>query len=156
MPNSFNENQPYDPSLTPSPAAEPFSWASLIATVVIFLLILTVALWLLKKLNRYTVRSIQSPWVRVLDRQVLNGQQTLYLVEIAGKIQILGATDHHLTKVAEINDPAIVAEILEEIASRPEEKMDRFLMGIWKRLKRRKSKDSFSLELERLIEEDKK
>lgn len=156
MPNSFNENQPYDPNLTAPPAAEPFSWAGLIATVIIFLLILTVSLWLIKRLNRYSVRNMQSPWVRVLDRQVLNGQQTLYLVEIAGRIQILGGTDHHITKVAEINDPEIAAEILEEIANRPEERMDRLLSGIGKRLRRKKRNDSFSLELERLIEEGKK
>jgi flagellar protein FliO/FliZ len=96
---------------------------------------------------------MQSPWVRVLDRQVLGGQQVLYLVEIAGKIQILGGTDHHLTKIAEINDPEIVADILEEIASRPEEKMDKFMTGIGKKLRSKKRKSGFSAELERLLEE---
>jgi len=155
IPNSI-ENQPYNPSVTAPPAAEPFSWAGLIGTIFVFLLILIVSLWLIKKLNRYSVRNMQSPWVRVLDQQVLNGQQVLYLVEIAGHIQVLGGTGHHITKVSEINDPEVVAEILEEIANRPEEKMDKFLTGIWKKLKRKPKNEAFSAELERLLEEVKR
>jgi len=80
----------------------------------------------------------------------------LYLIEIAGQIQVLGGTDHHITKVSEIDDPEVVAEILEEIANRPEQKMDRFMTGIWKNLKRKPRKDYFSVELERLLEEEKR
>lgn len=153
MVNSI-EDQTYNVS-APSPAvgAEAFSWTGLIGTILIFLVILFVALWMIKRLNRYTVRNMQSPWIRVLDRQILNGQQALYLVEIAGKIQILGGTDHHLTKIEEINDPDLAAEILEEIASRPEEKMDKVMTGIWKRFRRNKKKDNFSAELDRLLKE---
>lgn len=153
MPNSF-ENQPYNPPVpTPAAASDPFSWWGLLGTIFVFLVILVVALWMIRKLNRFAVRNMESPWVRVLDRQILGGQQVLYLVEIAGKIQVLGVTDHHITKVAEINDPEVVADILEEIANRPEEKMDRFVNEIWRRLRSRKKKDVFSSELERLLEE---
>lgn len=155
MPNTI-ESQPYIPSETAPTAIEPFSWGGMIGTIIVFLIILLVSLWMIKKLNRFSVRNMQSPWVRVLDRQVLNGQQVLYLVEIAGKIQVLGGTDHHITKVGEINNPEVAAEILEEIAGRPEEKMDRFMTGIWKKLKRKKRTDDFSLELDRLIEEGKR
>lgn len=155
--NDNFENQPYDPAITaPAATLEPFSWTGLIGTIIVFLIILFLALWLIKRLNRYAVRNISSPWARVLDRQVLSGNQALYLVEIAGKIQILGVTEHHITKIEEINDPDIAAEILEEIAHKPEEKMDRFMSGIFKKIKSRKSKDSFSTELERLLEEAKK
>lgn len=147
---------PYNPDLTAPAATEPLSYTGLVGTIIIFLIILMVSLWMIKKLNRFSVRSMQSPWVRVLDRQILNGQQALYLVEIAGKIQILGGTDHHITKVAEINDPDIAAEILEEIANRPEEKMDRFMTGIWKIFRRKNRRDTFSIELDRMIEEGKK
>ncbi|NLM20970.1 MAG: flagellar biosynthetic protein FliO [Peptococcaceae bacterium] len=149
------ENQPYNLGgsgavVTPEATT---SWTGLIGTIVVFLIILVVALWLIKRVNRFAVRNIDSPWVRVLDRQVLHGQQTLYLVEIAGKIQVLGGTDHHITKVAEINDPEIVAEILEEIAREPQEKMDRLMNVIWRKVRKRKRKDSFATELDRLLEE---
>ena len=152
MPNGI-ENQPYNPNIPALAVTEPFSWAGLIGTIFVFLIILIVSLWMIKRLIRFSFRNMQSPWVRVLDRQVLGGQQVLYLVEIAGKIQILGGTDHHLTKIAEINDPEIVADILEEIASRPEEKMDKFMTGIGKKLRSKKRKSGFSAELERLLEE---
>jgi len=156
MSNGFDPNQPYNPGVAAPAAAEPFSWAGLIGTIVVFLIILLAALWMIKKLNRYSVRNIQSPWVRVLDRQALSPQQSLYLVEIAGKIQVLGGTDHHITKVAEINDPEIAAEILEEIALRPQESKDRFMNGIWKKFRPKNKKKDFSAELERLLKEVKR
>lgn len=151
------ENQPYNPEISaPVAAAEPFSWAGLIVIVITFLLILFAAFWLIKKLNRYSLRTLESPWARVIDRQVLSGQQSLYLVEIAGKLQILGVSDHHIIKVAEINDPDVAAEILEEIATRPEEKADRFFETIRKTMRKRKHKDAFSTELKRSLEEVKR
>ncbi|AHF10610.1 MULTISPECIES: flagellar biosynthetic protein FliO [Dehalobacter] len=134
---------------------EAFSWPGLIGMIVVFLIILVVALWLIKRLNRFSMRSIQSPWVRVLDRQVLNGQQALYLVEIAGKIQVLGGTDHHITKVAEIDDLDVAAEILDEIARQPQEKMDEWMSVIWKKLKKKQKNEPFSAELERFLKEEK-
>lgn len=159
MPESLNdlkslENQPYNPSVSaPAGTAYDFSWWGLLGMVILFLIILLVALFMIRKLNRYTVRDLQSPWLRVLDRQILNGQQMLYLVEIAGRIQVIAGTDHHLTKVAEIDDAEIAAEILEEIANRPEERMDKFLNGISRKIRGRKRRDPFSSELERLLEE---
>ncbi|NLO97196.1 MAG: flagellar biosynthesis protein FliO [Peptococcaceae bacterium] len=156
MPGSI-ENQPYNlggPTAVSSPEAT-ISWGGLIGTIVVFLIILIVALWMIRRVNRFSIRNIDSPWVRVLDRQMLNNQQTLYLVEIAGKIQVLAGTDHHITKVTEINDPEIVAEILEEIAREPQEKLDKVFGGIWRNIKKKKTNDSFSTELERWLEEAK-
>lgn len=151
------ESQPYNPSI-PTAAATPesISWAGLIGTIVVFIIILCVALWMIKKLNRYSVRNIQTSWVRVLDRQVLSGQQTLYLVEIAGKIQVLGGTDHHISKVADIDDVEVAAEILDEIARQPQEKMDKLMSGVRKRFRSKRKTNTFSAELERYFEEDKK
>ena len=156
MPNNIDsiENQPYNPEIVSHAATEPFSWAGLIGTVLVFLIILVAALWLIRRVNRYTVRNMQSPWARVLDRQPLGTQQSLYLVEIAGKIKVLGVTDHQINVLTEISEPEIVAEILEEIATRPEDKFDNFLNGFWQKVKKKKRKDDFSTELERLLKED--
>jgi len=88
---------------------------------------------------------------------MLGGQQSLYLVEIAGQLQVLGGSDHHLLKISEINDPAVAAEILEEIATRPIERIDgwtKSLQKLWPG--RSRKKDTFSAELERLLDEVKK
>src|SRR5690349_8138503 len=104
MPNI--EDQPFPQGGTvPASVASPFSWWGLLGTLLVFLLILLVTLWIIRRFNRANARSMNAPWARVLDRQVLGGQQTLYLVEIAGQLQVLGGTDHHVVKLSEINDP---------------------------------------------------
>lgn len=151
----FNEDQ-----LLPSTETAPvvtqsvFSWWGLLGTLLVFLIILFVSLWILRRLNKANMRSMSAPWARVLDRQMLSGQQSLYLVEIAGQLQVLGGSDHHLVKISEINDPHVAAEILEEIATRPTERVEGWLQtvqGLWRR--RSRPKETFSDELERLLEE---
>ncbi|HHT62345.1 MAG: FliO/MopB family protein [Bacillota bacterium] len=148
------ENQPYQPSVpVPAAAGEPFSWGGLIGAVLVFLIILVAALWMIKRLNNISYRNMEVPWARVLDRQVLNNHQALYLVEIAGKLQVLGGTDHHLTKIEEINDPELVAEIFEEIAKRPQGNVNHLIERMGKRLGGRKKNKEFSSQLEHWLEE---
>lgn len=152
------EDQAFPPSGAAPVVTEPvFSWLGLMGTLLVFLLILLVSLWIIRRLNRANVRSMSAPWARVLDRQMLGGQQSLYLVEIAGQLQVLGGSDHHLLKISEINDPEVAAEILEEIATRPVERVDgwtRSLQKLWPG--RSRKQDTFSAELERLLDEVKK
>lgn len=149
------EDTPWTPSETTVTAGSSFSWWGLFTTLLVFLVILLIALWLIRRLNQSAVRGVSAPWVRVLDRQVLGGQQSLYLVEVAGKLQVLGGSDHHLIKISEIEDPEIAAEILEEIASRPVEKVEGVLTGIARRFSgnRRKTKDDFTVEFQKFFEE---
>lgn len=112
---------------------------------------------MIRRLNQAALQRMNVSWARVLDRQVLSGQQSLYLVEVAGELQVLGGTDHHLIKISEINDPAVAAEILEEIAARPTERVGGWLerlANLWARPSRQK--DPFSVELGRLFEEEDK
>lgn len=151
----FNEDNPLPLSGAASVVAQPvFSWWGLLGTLLVFLVILLVSLWMIRRLNRANVRKMNAPWARVLDRQRLGGQQSLYLVEIAGQLQVLGGSDHHLLKISEINDPEVAAEILEEIATRPIERVDgwtKSLQNLWPR--RSRKKDAFATELERLLDE---
>lgn len=156
-PGGFDQNQLYTPSEAATAAAySTNSWWGLMGTILVFLLILIAALWIIRRMNRSTVRGMNAPWARVLDRQILSGQQSLYLVEIAGKLQVLGGSDHHLVKIDEINDPELAAEILDEITNRPIEPVEGFITRIAKHTfqgKRRKTKDPFSEELRHLLEE---
>ena len=149
------EGQPFPSSGTPSavPQSVVSGWG-LLGTLLVFLVILLVSLWIIRRLNRANLRSMNTPWARVLDRQMLGGQQSLYLVEIAGQLQVLGGSDHHLVKISEINDPNVAAEILEELATRPVERVEGWAKSLhkhWRKTTRKK--EIFSHELERLLEE---
>jgi len=149
------ENQAFPASgATPAGTATVFPWMGLMGTVLVFLLILVVSLWVIRRLNHANGRNINARWARVLDRQILGGQQSLYLVEIAGQLQVLGGSDHHLLKISEINDPDVAAEILEEIATRPIETIDGWAKSLQKLWPGRfRKKEAFSVELERLLDE---
>ncbi len=143
------------PSLAGPSEGSSFSWGGLVGTLIVFLLILFVVLWIIRRLNTSTIRGMNAPWVRVLDRQVLGGQQVLYLVEIAGRLQVLGGSDHHLVKISEIDDPEVAAELLDEITNRSTDKMEGFIARFFQKLfqQKRKGQDAFSTELERLLTE---
>ncbi|AHF07779.1 FliO/MopB family protein [Desulfitobacterium metallireducens] len=150
------ESQPWVPSETVTPQATSSSWWGIVITVLIFLIILFVALRMIRRLNNSAMRGMNAPWARVLDRQILFGQQSLYLVEIAGKLQVLGGTDHHIEKLTEIDDPELATEILDELANRPVERAEGEISKLMQKLfsgKKRTEKDSFSKELERLMKE---
>lgn len=146
------EDQPFVAAAAGSAANTSFSWGGLIGTLVIFFLILLVALWMIRRLNRAAMRGMNAPWARVLDRQLLGGQQALYLVEVAGKLQVLAGSDHNVTKLMDIEDPELAAEILDEIAHRPAERMEGILsiFGRWQRPSKRKR---FAKELAGYLEE---
>ncbi len=164
MPNI--EGQPYGLGLSNSGAASvtSFSWGGLLGTLVVVILILIITLWIIKRLNTSAARGLNSPWVRVLDRQVLGGRQVLYLVEIAGRLQVLCGSDYHLLKISEIDNPDVAAEILEEITSSSLPQMEGGLVRLMgkpyqkkqKYRRKRKGHEAFAIELERLLREAEK
>lgn len=147
------EDQLWEPGTAETVASAGFSWWGLMGTIVVFIAILVVVLFIIRRLNGSTMRGMNAPWARVLDRQVLGAQQSLYLVEIAGKLQVLAATDHHVTVIQEIDDPEAAAEILDEIANRPAEKTEGFVAKNMNLLFGNRRKKSFATELDRLLEE---
>jgi flagellar protein FliO/FliZ len=121
------ETQPYAPSLPETQIQDNFSWAGIISTIIVFIMILSIVFWMIQRLSRKGLQSVDTSWIRVLDRQTLSPQHNLYLVEVAGRIHILGSTDHQISQIATIDDTRQVSEILEEIARRPDDTVDRFM-----------------------------
>lgn len=160
MPNIPNipniENQPYIPLTTTPAVSEPFSWLGLIGMVLVFLVILFVSLVIIRSLQKSNFGVSDSKWVKVIDRQSLGGQQILYLVEIAGKLQVLGGSDHSLVKISEIDNPEVATEILEDIANRPFEQAGGVLPLFLGKLANFKKNRDFSVELEQIMEEAKR
>jgi flagellar protein FliO/FliZ len=157
------EGQPYGLGLSNNGAASvtSFSWGGLLGTLLVVIVLLIITLWIIKRLNTSAARGLNAPWVRVLDRQVLGGRQILYLVEIAGRLQVLCGSDYHLIKISEIDNPDVAAEILDEIADSALPPMEGGLIRLMskssqkkrKSRRKRKSRDTFSIELERLLRE---
>ena len=182
MENNSMEAQPYVPNISETQLESTFSWAGLISTILIFIMILGAVFWVVQRMNRKKYQSVQTPWLRVLDRQFLSPQHPIYLVEVAGKIQIWGSTDHQISQITEVNNPAQAADILEEIARRPEAPVDRLMRGVLSYRRRKdansngpekfslqlkdirslkdtagsKKKDAFSSRLEKMIRNDEK
>lgn len=150
------EETPFNPAPVVS-GSDPTSlaWGPLVITIVLFFVILIGAAYVIRRMNRGSFRTMSTPWLRVLDRQTLgSGRQVLYLVEIAGQLQVLGITDQQIIKIGEINDPEVAAEILEEIAGRPLDKTSRLMLGLGPKAFAGKGKDgSFPQELKRMLEE---
>lgn len=156
MPNTSIEDQAYPAASgsTASAGAAGFDWGSFAGTVIVFLLILWLAFWVLKRLKVASSPGVNNNWARVIDRQVVSGQQALYLVEVAGQLQVLAGSEHSLVKIADIDDPRVAAEILNGLANRPTEKVEGFFHTVKRKLLQpQKSKATFSSELDRLLEE---
>lgn len=83
--------------------------------------------------------------MRILDQVVIGQNRALILAEIAGKIYVLGITEHNITKLLEIDDPSKVAlfsaEEMEEVYSNSlwKRTLEQFCAG--NRWWRQKSKD---------------
>lgn len=56
--------------------------------------------------------------INVLESFSLAQNQILYLVEVAGKVLLIGATGSQLSALAEISDPAVLADLHTQIESR--------------------------------------
>jgi len=99
-------------SLASSWSAGPSLW-SLTKLLLILGLVLGLVYVSLNALKKVTGRGGTSlKGVEVVGGVPLGPRRSLLLVKIAGKIHIIGATDHHLSAIGVIDDPTEIAEIL--------------------------------------------
>lgn len=88
--------------------------------VVLALAILVPAAYLVTKaFSRQASRWAKGRAVRVIDTAVLGPNRSVHLVEVAGRVLVVGATPEQVTLLSEISDPERVAELL--IATSPGE-----------------------------------
>jgi flagellar biosynthetic protein FliO len=50
-------------------------------------------------------------WINILDHVSLGPNRGIYLVDIGGKVLVLGITDHNMVKIMEIEDDVTIAEM---------------------------------------------
>ena len=145
------EDKPYLPSGSIENATSSFSWLGLFGIILVFCVIMFISFSIIKSLKNSNTGIGNSKWLRVLDRQFLGGQHVLYLVEVAGKLQVLGATDRGLVRISEINDMSLAADILEEIANRPMESAAGIIPSVASWLSQRFRKKGIGREFEHFL-----
>ncbi len=88
----------------------PPSMGSTLLRLILSLIIVIVLIFLLIKFFQRQMPFTRSGrWMRIIDQVVIGQNRALILAEIAGKIYVLGITDHNITKLLEIDDPSKVA-----------------------------------------------
>ena len=97
----------------PSLVAVPSMGATLLRLVLSLLIVIVLAFLVIKFFNGSAFYQIRR-WMRILDQVVIWSNRALLLTEIAGKIYVLGVTDHNITKLLEIDDASKVAQFSAE------------------------------------------
>lgn len=93
----------------PSMVAVPSMGATLLRLVLSILIVIVFAFLAIKFFQRQMPFTRSGRWMRILDQVVIGQNRALLLAEIAGKIYVLGITDHNITKLLEIDDASKVA-----------------------------------------------
>lgn len=101
----------------PVQVAAPSMGSLLLRLVLSLIIVIGLALLVIKFFQRQVSHSGTGRWIRILDQVVIGSNRALILVEIAGKIYVLGVTDHNITKLLEVKDASqavfLAAEDLE-------------------------------------------
>lgn len=101
--------------------AEPLEGPSIAGATLRVLLALAILLpavyFVTKLLSRQASRWTKGKAVRVIDSAVLGPNRSVHLIEVAGRILVVGATPEHVTLLSEVSEPDRVAELL--IATSP-------------------------------------
>ncbi|HHV35330.1 MAG TPA: flagellar biosynthetic protein FliO [Syntrophomonadaceae bacterium] len=98
----------------PSLVAVPSMGATLLRLVLSLLIVIVLAFLVIKFFQRQMPFTRSGRWMRILDQVVIGQNRALLLTEIAGKIYVLGVTDHNITKLLEIDDASKVAQFSAE------------------------------------------
>ena len=85
-------------------AAPPSMGGMLFRMVISLLIVIALALVLVKFLQKNTQLTRKSSWAKVVDQCIIGQNQRLVLVEIFGKVYVLGVTEHNIATILEEKD----------------------------------------------------
>jgi len=98
----------------PEPVAPPNIGALLFRLIISLIVVIGLAVISIKFLQKRAFITQTGRWIRIIDQVGIGPNKALLLSEIAGKIYVLGVTDHGISKLLEIEETSQVAAILEE------------------------------------------
>lgn len=73
-----------------------------------------------KVLRRKLTYSSAGEFIRVLDQHAFAMNKGVYITEVAGRVYVLGVTDHNIAILSEVDD----AQMIADLRSRAEERMN--------------------------------
>lgn len=121
-----------DPQVTPMP-----SMVSLFFRLFISLIIIVGLAYLMMKLLRKNMKVLTKGLnINVLDQYAFSINKGIYITQIAGKVYVLGVTDHNINLITEITDEKVIDEIVARAKEReaepiiPPSLIERILPGV--------------------------
>lgn len=126
-----------DTSLEPQ-VIQPPSMFSLLIRLVFSLMFISAIAYLTMKLLKKNMKVLSAGVnIKVLDQYAFSVNKGVYITQIAGKIYVLGVTDHNINLLTEVTD----SEMIDEIIAKAKEKemepiipagiMERILPGVF-------------------------
>jgi len=108
-------------TLIEEPAITPFSYIKVIFMLALVLAVILVSVWLLKKVTPQFSRSANSGLIKILSTFWLGPKKALYLIQVAGKILLVGVTDHNINIISEFSDPDEAHNVLTSLEGKKSE-----------------------------------
>ena len=98
------------------------SMALLFLKLVLSLVIIIGLAYLTMRLLRKNMKvASQGETISVLDQYAFSMNKGIYITQIAGKVYVLGVTDHNISLISEITDEELVGEMIEKAKNREAE-----------------------------------
>lgn len=95
------------------------------------LLIIGLTYFGIKVLGKQWGRKSAGTWINILDQMALGQNKGIFITEVAGKVFVLGVTDHSISKLLEIDDQEFIRQMKENPAGEGEP--EQFSRQWWQR-----------------------
>ena len=108
------------------------AWAAL-RVLLALLVVLPLVYFVTRGISRHASRWAKGRAVRVIDTAVLGPNRWVHLIEVAGRILVVGATPERVTLLSEISQPERIAEVLIATSGEGAVSFSDFLKGALRR-----------------------
>jgi flagellar biogenesis protein FliO len=94
-------------------------WLTIFSLVVVTIIIVAIMRFLYSNQGILPVMPAQNKFIKVIERQLLQPQKALYLVDIAGKCALIGITESKIEYIMEVDSEKVKEKAAEIEASKP-------------------------------------
>lgn len=109
-----------DQSVEPQVAQPPSMFWLFIRLVISLAIIVGLTYLTVKVMRRKLTYSSAGEFIKVLDQHAFAMNKGVYITEVAGRVYVLGVTDHNINILSEVSD----VQVIEELRGRAEERLN--------------------------------